>query len=146
MKVQSVELKYFKQFRTPPAFDFTDPETGLARDLIVLVGMNGSGKTSLLSAIAATLGTATGRLQQFSDLEWTGFNAELVGNNWGRFEPEINLKVEFSTQELQAVSEFYQELQENGHNLPVTPAREHLVALRWTWRDRRVQAGSAAEL
>lgn len=67
MKVQSVELKYFKQFRNPPAFDFTDPETGLARDLIVLVGMNGSGKTSLLSAIAATLGTATGRLQQFSD-------------------------------------------------------------------------------
>lgn len=146
MKVQSVELKYFKQFQNPPAFDFTDPETGLARDLIVLVGMNGSGKTSLLSAIAATLGTATGRLQQFSDLEWAGFNAELVGNNWGRCEPEINLKVEFSTQEIQAVSEFYQELQENGHDLPVPPAQEHLVALRWNWRDRRVQAGSAAEL
>lgn len=31
MKVQSVELKYFKKFRTPPVFDFTDPETGLAK-------------------------------------------------------------------------------------------------------------------
>jgi len=43
MKVQSIELKYFKKFRTQE-FDFTDPETGLARDLIVLIGMNGAGK------------------------------------------------------------------------------------------------------
>jgi DNA repair exonuclease SbcCD ATPase subunit len=48
MKVQSVELKYFKRFRNPDIFDFTAPETGLARDLIVLIGMNGAGKTSLL--------------------------------------------------------------------------------------------------
>ncbi|HEY9708137.1 MAG TPA: ATP-binding protein, partial [Oculatellaceae cyanobacterium] len=67
MKVQSVELKYFKRFRNPPVFDFTDPETGLARDLIVLIGMNGAGKTSLLQAIAATLGVATGRLQRLPD-------------------------------------------------------------------------------
>jgi len=36
--------------------DFTDTETGLAQNLIVLIGMNGSGKTSILQAIAATLG------------------------------------------------------------------------------------------
>ncbi|BAZ83653.1 AAA family ATPase [Sphaerospermopsis kisseleviana CS-549] len=69
MKIQSLQLKYFKKFRSSPLFDFTDPETGLARDIIVLIGMNGAGKTSLLQAIAsgtalraiaATLGTATG--------------------------------------------------------------------------------------
>ncbi|MFH7029366.1 MAG: hypothetical protein ACHBN1_29240 [Heteroscytonema crispum UTEX LB 1556] len=27
--------------------DFTDPETGLARGIIVIVGINGAGKTSL---------------------------------------------------------------------------------------------------
>jgi ABC-type branched-subunit amino acid transport system ATPase component len=43
--------------------DFTDSETGLAKDLIVLIGMNGSGKTSILQAIATTLGVATGRLK-----------------------------------------------------------------------------------
>lgn len=64
MKVQSVQLKYFKKFRER-SFDFTDPETGLARDIIVIIGMNGSGKTSLLQAIAATLGVATGRLKNF---------------------------------------------------------------------------------
>lgn len=146
MKVQSVELKYFKKFRTPPVFDFTDPETGLARDLIVLIGMNGSGKTSLLQAIAATLGTATGRLQKIPDLEWAGFNYELLGNSWGRFQPEVTLQVQFSLQELQAVAEFYQKSQGMGHNLTVPPAQEHSVKLRWRSPSERVQADTAAEL
>lgn len=143
MKVQSVELKYFKRFRNPPVFDFTDPETGLARDLIVLIGMNGAGKTSLLQAIAATLGVATGRLQRLSDLEWAGFNYELLGSNWGRFEPEVTLQVQFSSQELQAVHEFQQKLREMGRDL-LTPAEQHIVTLKW--RDERVQADTAAEL
>ncbi len=144
MKVQSVQLKYFKKFRTPPVFDFTDSETGLARDLIVLIGMNGAGKTSLLQAIAATLGKATGRLQRLSDLEWAGFNYELLGNNWGRFEPEVTLKVQFSSQELQAVREFHQKLKDIGRDLPRSPAEEHIVTLRW--QDERVQAGTDREL
>jgi len=52
MKVQSLQLRYFKKFRSSDLFDFTDPETGLARDIIVLIGMKGAGKTSLLEAIA----------------------------------------------------------------------------------------------
>ena len=144
MKVQSVELKYFKKFRNPPVFDFTDSETGLARDIIVLIGMNGTGKTSLLQAIAATLGVATGRLQKLPDLDWVGFNYELLGNNWGRFEPEVTLKVQFSSKELQAVQEFHQKLQEMGHHLPVPPAEDYLATLRW--QGERVQADTAAQL
>lgn len=60
MKVQSVQLQHFKKFANQ-TFNFTDLKTGLARDLILLVGMNGSGKTTLLQAIATALGTATGR-------------------------------------------------------------------------------------
>ena len=67
MKVSSVKLKYFKRFRDLPDLDFTDSETGLAKDLIVLVGMNGAGKTSILQSIAATMGMATGRLQNLTE-------------------------------------------------------------------------------
>ncbi len=143
MKVQSVQLKYFKRFPNPPTFDFTDPETGLARDLIVLIGMNGAGKTSLLQAIAATLGVATGRLQRLPDLEWAGFNYELLGSNWGRFTPEVTLKVQFSSPEIQAVQEFQQKLRDMGRDLH-PPAQEHIVTLKW--RDERVIANTAAEL
>ncbi len=143
MKVQTLQLKYFKKFRYSPVFDFTDPETGLARDIIVLIGMNGAGKTSLLQAIAATLGTATGRLKDPSDLEWSGFNYELLGNNWGQFEPEVTVKVQFSSSELQAVRDFQQKLREIGRDA-VPPTQKHIVTLRWL--GGRVQADSAAEL
>ncbi|MFB2976815.1 AAA family ATPase [Microseira sp. BLCC-F43] len=103
MKVQSVQLKYFKKFRDR-VFDFTDTETGLARDIIVIIGMNGAGKTSLLQAIAATLGVATGRLERLPGLEWAGFNYELLGRNWGKFESDVTLKVQFSSPELQCVN------------------------------------------
>ncbi|EDX76447.1 RecF/RecN/SMC N terminal domain, putative [Coleofasciculus chthonoplastes PCC 7420] len=144
MKVQSVELKYFKKFSNPPVFDFTDSETGLARDIIVLIGMNGAGKTSLLQAIAATLGVATGRLQKLPDLDWVGFNYELLGNNWDRFEPEVTLKVQFSSEELHAVQEFNHKLQEMDRHLPVPPAEDYLATLRW--QGERVQADKAAQL
>ena len=105
--------------------------------------MNGSGKTSVLQAIAATLGTATGRLKKPSDLVWPGFDLEFVGINYGRFQPEVNLKVQFSTSELKAVREFQQQLQEMGQDL-IPPAQEHLVSLKW--QHDRVQANTAAEL
>lgn len=143
MRVQSVELKYLKKFRDY-SFDFTDSETGLARDIIVLIGMNGTGKTSLLQTIAATLGVATGRLQKLSDLDWVGFNYELLGNNWGRFEPEVTLKVQFSSQEIHAVQEFHQKLQEIGRHLPVPPAEDYLATLRW--KGEQVQADTSAQL
>ncbi|MFK0735303.1 MAG: AAA family ATPase [Gloeotrichia echinulata GP01] len=142
MKIQSLQLKYFKKFRSS-TFDFTDPETGLARDIIVLIGMNGAGKTSLLQAIAATLGTATGRLKEPSDLEWVGFNYELLGSNWGAFEPEVTVQVQFSSSELEAVRDFQHKLREMGRDLH-PPGEKHIVNLKW--RNGRVQADSAAEL
>jgi predicted ATP-dependent endonuclease of OLD family len=143
MKIQSINLKYFKKFKKEK-FDFTDPETGLARDIIVLIGMNGAGKTSILQAIAATLGVATGRLQKLPDLEWPGFNYELLGSNWAKFEPEVTLQVQFSSQEIQAVREFQQKLQDKGSNLRVSRAGKPIVDLRW--QGESVQANTANEL
>ncbi len=142
MKVQSVELKYFKKFRNQ-LFDFTDPETGLARNLIVLIGMNGAGKTSLLQAITATLGVATGRLQQLSDLEWSGYKYELLSSNWGQFTSQVNLHIEFSTPELQAIHDLYHKLQEAGHKLSVVPGESNIVSLGWN--GERVIADTDAE-
>lgn len=106
MKVQSIHLKHFKRFREQ-SFDFTNPETGLAKNLIVLVGQNGAGKTSILQAIAAVLGKATGRLENVGDLNWPGFNLELANSNW-RLPTSIKIEVEFSPAEITATQEFSQ--------------------------------------
>ncbi|MCE2696686.1 MAG: AAA family ATPase [Nostocales cyanobacterium LE14-WE4] len=142
MKIQSLKLKHFKKFRDQE-LDFTDPETGLAQDLIVLIGMNGAGKTSILQAIAAILGTATGRLKKPADLDWPGFNYDLLGRNWRGFPSHVTINIQFSKSELQAVGEFQQKLQELGRDL-LPPAQKHLVTLKWQGDD--VKADSAAEL
>lgn len=142
MKIQSIDLRYFKCFRHKK-IEFTDLETGLAHNLIVLLGMNGTGKTSLLQAIAATLGSATGRLQRPSDLEWAGFNYELLGRNWGQLTPDVALNVEFSTSEINAVHELQKQLIDMGRDLH-PPSNKNIVTLEW--QDDRVQAGSASEL
>lgn len=143
MKVQSLQLKYFKQFQELN-LDFTDDETGLAQDLILLIGMNGAGKTSILQAIAAALGKATGRLRSPSDLKWPGFNYELLASNWNRFESDVTIQVQFSASELKAIGEFHQKLQQMGQDLPVAPGESHVVKLRWL--GDRVQADNAPEL
>jgi hypothetical protein len=83
-----------------------------------------------LQAIAATIGTATGRLKEPSDLEWAGFNYELLGSNWGGFDPEVNVKVQFSSSEIQAVQDFQQKLREMGRDLQ-PPSEKHIVSLKW---------------
>ena len=77
MHVRSIRLRYFKKFRDK-RLDFVDSETGLVRPLTVLVGENGSGKSTVLQAIAATLGTATRRLDRPAVLPvwWT---VEILG-------------------------------------------------------------------
>ncbi|MBP0016414.1 MAG: AAA family ATPase [Cyanobacteria bacterium SBLK] len=142
MKVRSLQLKYFKKF-SDRSFEFTDKETGLAQNLVVLIGANGSGKTTILQAIAATLGQAIGQLKNLQDLDWPGFNYELMSSNWGRFEPEVNLEIQFSLQELKAIQEFYEKVAAYKNYLQ-PPAHNHLVNLKW--HDGRVQANTAAEL
>jgi predicted ATP-dependent endonuclease of OLD family len=144
MKIQRVELEFFKKFHKSKSFDFTDPETGLARNIILLTGMNGSGKTSILQAIAASLGMATGRLRKLSDLKWPGFNYELLSSNWGMFESDVKITVQFSTQEINAVREFYKKLKLINSDLSTEPGEKHIVSLRWS--NGRVQADTAAQL
>lgn len=142
MKIQSIKLKNFKRFRDKE-FDFTDSETGLAKDLIVLIGINGTGKTTILQAIAATLGVATGRLKKLSELKWAGFNYEVLGSNGGRFKPSATIEVQFSAQEIQSIHEFQQKLQKTKRNL-LSPVNEEVVTL--TWHGEHVQAKTSAEL
>jgi AAA15 family ATPase/GTPase len=142
MKVKSINLKYFKRFRDSK-FDFTEPETGFAKNLIVLVGMNGSGKSTILQAIAATLGDATGRLKNASELNWPGLNWELTSKNWP-LPSEIEIDVEFSKNERKATQEFYQKCVEIGIDLEYPPSNFPQVLL--SLKGEKVKGKTASEL
>lgn len=54
MKIKSLRLHNFKRFVDEREFSFLDSQ-GYLNDMILVVGHNGSGKTSLLQSIAAVI-------------------------------------------------------------------------------------------
>ncbi|HET6884213.1 MAG TPA: AAA family ATPase [Pirellulales bacterium] len=138
MHVNSIRLRYFKQFRDR-TLDFTDSETGLARPLIVLVGNNGSGKSSILQAIAAALGTATQRIRKPQDLHWPGFDLHLAGAAWS-LPLEVSLRIGFSQAELAATVEYFDRVPGLSEQpSAIRPSEDSQVTL--TLSEGKVRAG-----
>lgn len=107
MKVRELRLKHFKRF-ADQTFSFLD-ERGLPRDLVVLVGPNGCGKSTVLQAIAAVLGAATGRLGSPSELQWPGFDLERAGRVWdGGL--EVSMGVELDAKERETAQQAFMAL------------------------------------
>lgn len=110
MKIKSIRLERYKRFvDTEEKFSFVDEDTGKPYDLIVLVGENGCGKSSILQAIAATLGTATQQIPFPDALDWAGFNISGIDANY-RGKSEITLDVAFAEDELQATNAYFDEV------------------------------------
>ncbi len=55
MRIRRLEIHDLRSFRGKRVLDFTDPVTGEARDRVVLVGSNGSGKTTVFDVVEAML-------------------------------------------------------------------------------------------
>lgn len=143
MKVQRLYLGNFRRFHSRE-LDFRDPETGLAEDLIVLVGKNGSGKSSVLQAIAAMLGSATGRLSGPTDLDWPGFDLGLANAAWAR-PVGMELSVEFTQDELAATRDYFSRTDMGKDKDKVSPGDSSVVGLQYDPDQARVTASSPAE-
>ena len=138
MKITSIELRNYKKF-LPTLTQSFHP------DLTLLVGQNGSGKSSILQMIAAVLGTATQELRTPSELNWTGFNFNLI--NSGRAPLQANLNFSFTPSEITATRQLYDRLVEN-RTIPsgVRPGNSPNVNLSLIHQDNRVNAGRANQL
>lgn len=143
MKVQRLHLRNFKRFHNRE-FDLRDPETGLAEDLIVLVGQNGSGKSSVLQAIAAMVGAATGRLSSPADLEWPGFDLSLANVAWAR-PVSIEVEVEFSRDEIESTRNYFSRTDMSRDEDKFPPGDSTIVALRYNPDEVRVDAPTRPE-
>lgn len=143
MKVQKLCLKNFKRFHKRD-LDFRDPETGLAEDLVVLVGKNGSGKSSVLQAIAAMLGAATGQLAGPAELDWPGFDLSLVNTAWAR-PTGVEVNVEFSQDEIEATRNYFSRTDMGKDADKAPPGQNSVVTLRYNPEDVRIEAPSATE-
>lgn len=101
MKVESISIENFKQFEHLEV-SFKNQTLDEVSDRYLILGDNGTGKTTLLQAIALPLALATGKIRDVSDFDWIGF---LPTRYWKWGTPRIELEVSFEAEELAATRE-----------------------------------------
>lgn len=105
MQLKYARIENFKGVRHCE-IDFTLPWSAALRGLTCLIGDNGSGKTTVLQAIALTLSLATQRTRQPTDFDWHGFLAERVSSMG---ETLVELVVIFDDEEIKLTRDLYRD-------------------------------------
>lgn len=135
MKITSIEIKNYKKFQQTFRKNF-HPE------LTLLVGDNGSGKSSIMQIIAAVIGTATQDLKTPSELNWPGFNFSLISS--GRAPIQANLDFSFTPEETQTTRELFDRLVESQAITKATrPTNSSTVRLSLDYANNTVNARGA---
>jgi predicted ATPase len=128
MKLRHVSIRNFKGVRE---LDFSIEDSLFTpRVVTAILGDNGSGKTSVLQAIALTLSLATGRTPSPDQFDWNGFLAERTGTFGETF---VGLVIEFDEAEIAATYEAYKEWSRSlapgdnpGRRIEPTSQRPHV--------------------
>ena len=107
MKLNHVLIKNFKGVRE---VEFSMDTVHASGRLTALLGDNGSGKTSILQAIALTLSMATRRTRDLASFSWHGFLPERV-SSLGR--TLIELEIAFEPEEITLTDELFEAWQES---------------------------------
>lgn len=132
MKLRQVLIRNFKGLREV-RFPTDDCQNAL-RNLTALLGDNGSGKTTVLQAIALTLSMATRRTRDMASFRWHGFLPERVPSLGQTF---VELVVGFEPEEVALTQELFTAWRESlpserRQTMKIVPPSEHLeVTLRF---------------
>lgn len=103
MQLTRVAIANFKGVREF-AHDWTRAWDGRPRPLTLLLGDNGSGKTSILQAIGLVLSLASGKTSEVARFKWQGF----LPRRLGTFGPtRIELDLRFEPEELAATKDAF---------------------------------------
>ena len=98
MKVESISIQNFKLFENLEV-SFTNSILEEVSNRFLILGDNGTGKTTLLQAIALPLALATRQISSVADFDWMGFIPGRYQNNGNC---RIELKVLFEDEEIEA--------------------------------------------
>lgn len=96
MKLKYAHIANFKGLKDVH-INFQPPPNTRPVDMHAIIGDNGSGKTSVLQAIALTLSLATRKTRRMEDFQWYGFLPERIGT-LGR--TRVELAVQFTDDEV----------------------------------------------
>lgn len=141
MRISGIEMSSFKKFINKRTFSFKDNDEFDGNDVVLIVGNNGVGKSSILQAIVLTTATATREGFEISKFDWPGFDHEHIQT--GRFPLSIKCNYEFSDGEIQATKEYAKLLIDKGIPLGM-PAEYKNIELEYDYQNDKVKTKSGA--
>lgn len=146
MKIASIHLENFKRFERLDVSVTNSVTEDIANQFLIL-GDNGTGKTSVLQAVALCLSMVSGKTRSVSDFDWIGWVPGRYAR-WGQ--PVIELEVHFSDDEIAATRDaaerWYRALNGRADRPYVEPGASRCVRIRMEGEHYTAVSGDPAEL
>ncbi|WP_448519879.1 AAA family ATPase [Rhodoflexus sp.] len=137
MQIASITLKNYKRFREPKKFSFTD-STGAVNEKTLIVGNNGTGKSSILQAIVCLIAGAVRDKFTPEKLDWPGFEYRQIQN--GNLPLSIEAEIIFAQEELSNIQAYAKRLSDIGFRMKTQPGNLEKITLALDYERRKVFA------
>jgi predicted ATP-dependent endonuclease of OLD family len=137
MKIKSITLQNYKQFVEPITFSFTNPD-GEVNEKTLLIGNNGTGKSSILQAIVALVASAVRENFTPESLDWAGYEYRFLQT--GNLPLRIEIEILLSEEEIDFTKQYFKQLKEKGINLGRMPSDKKTVILYLDYNNKKVLA------
>jgi predicted ATP-dependent endonuclease of OLD family len=147
MKIESISIQHFKLFNQLEV-SFKHKTLEEVSDQFLILGDNGTGKTTLLQAIALPLALATKQIERIADFDWPGFLSERFWK-WGM--PRLQLEISFVDEEIDATREMAKQWYEaqpdefKSEHPFVEPSGYHSIQLNLTSYHGKIGKNTPAE-
>lgn len=126
MKIKEITLRNYKRFVEEKTIFFY--KDGEINDLTLIVGNNGTGKTSLLQAIVMMIAPLTRDHFSIKNIDWSGFEYRFIQSG-GRMPLKIEATIEFSEEELNETTLYAERLKELGKGLVIPNKNKEIKIL-----------------
>jgi predicted ATP-dependent endonuclease of OLD family len=134
MKIRSIAFQHYKKFLHKKEFSFCNTN-GDVNGLTLVVGDNGTGKSSLLQAIVAMIAPLTRDRFKASDIDWNGFEYRFLQT--GRMPLKMNAVVEFGKEEIDETISLARKLKEKGFKQDILPGDDREIELNFVYEAER---------
>ena len=126
MKIKEITLRNYKRFVEQKTISFhKDREIN---DMTLIVGNNGTGKSSLLQAIVMMIAPLTRDNFGVEDIDWSGFEYRFLQSG-GRMPLKVEATIHFSEEEINETVLYAERLKELGKKIGIPNKNKEIKVL-----------------